>query len=199
MRRETGIAAVCACGAAVCLLWPWLEQGRGISPSPVTAASPARPKRERENFWQDARIPEPGHFREPSALASTAGAATGIDHRTRIGELLEKGDSNGVTIELVDWFSTDPAGARDWLETRESLGFCQPALKMVAVSFATRGDCDLALEWTELLESPAERDDAVARIYSTGFVSGRFSSEDLAAAPLTDEHRRAILEGKAND
>jgi len=197
MRRDVRIAAVCLCGAAASVVLVWPEHVKAPLTNSLSRGS--RPKREREAFWQEARIPEPGHFREPSALASPVTTTASTDHQKRIDELLRKNDSSGVTVELVDWFSTDPTAARDWLATKESLGFCQPALKMVAVSFASRGDCDLALEWAELLESPAERDEAVARIYSTGFTTGRFSSEDLASAPLTDESRRAILDGPAND
>lgn len=193
------MAAACvgAVAACVCRLWP--EPHARTTSSPVPSPSLTRAPRQRDAFWQEARVPEPGRFREPTAIAPTTDSSKPTDHQARTEELLAKGDSNRLTVELVDWFSTDPAGARDWLAGKESLGFCQPALKMVAVSFATRGDCDLALEWTELLESPAERDEAVARIYSTGFTTGRFSSEDLAAAPLSDESRRAILDGKAND
>lgn len=199
MRRELKIAALC--GLVLCgfLLWPRISTSAQATSPTLKLRSAPRPKQPDDDFWREARVPETDRFREPSCAAPTTVALQQADPEKQIEELLAKGDSNGVTVALVDWFSTHPKDARDWLETKESLGFCQPALRMVAVSFATRGDCDLALEWTALLESPAQRDEAVARIYSTGFVSGRFSSEDLAAAPLADETRRAILEGKAND
>lgn len=199
MRRDVWIATACLSGVVACIFHLWPEHGKETDPPTSSPPNVARPKRQRDAFWQEARIRESSRYREPSALASPVVTAASADHQTRIEELLSKGDPNGVTVELVDWFSTDPASARDWLATKDSLGFCQPALKMVAVSFASRGDCDLALEWTELLDSPAVRDEAVARIYSTGYTIGRFSSEDLAAAPLTEESRRAILNGSAND
>ncbi len=121
------------------------------------------------------------------------------DRKANILRLLAAGEDLAAQAAISEWFSADPAAARDWLEMQPSLAGFQPAISQIAKDIAESGHPVQALEWADLLEKGPDRERTVFGIYATGRRYHWLSEEQIRAAPFPPKRIEDLLSGAADD
>jgi len=117
----------------------------------------------------------------------------------QIEALQQASDLDGVNLLLPRWFQTDPEAVRYWLIQQDDLTPFQPALAAIACHLSTSGSSALALEWADLLDNPALREDTLCTILALGRRQGDFNNDALFATGLPAHRLEAILSGAEGD
>lgn len=139
----------------------------------------------------------------PAAVGGFTGtlvpAPPPADRKENILRLLAAGEFLLAQAAISEWFTADPAAAAAWLEAQPSFADFQPAISQIAKDMAESGYPEEALEWAELLEQGADRDQTIFRIYATGRRYHWLSDEQIRAAPFPPKQIADLLSGAADD
>jgi hypothetical protein len=168
-----------------------------------TALPPPRKTRTAPDFWNSARVPDPGHDLpiiaiRPEDLGVVASTEP-VDHAARIARAISEDDLPAVQSAALSWFEKDPAAARDWLAMQSTYDDLQPAISYIASRIAEQGDLKTALEWTALLPVGTLRDDTIFNIHALALRDGRITASEIWLDGIPPDRHADLFSGAAGD
>lgn len=162
-----------------------------------------RKPRAAPDFWNSARVPDPGGEIPISAIRpedlGVVPPTSAIDHPARIIRAISANDLPALQSAALSWFEQDPAAARDWLVTQSTYDDLLPAIRFIASHLAEKGDLTTALAWTKLLPDGTLRDDTLFDIHALALRNGRITPAEITLDAIPPERRAELLSGAAGD
>lgn len=162
-----------------------------------------RKPRAAPDFWDAARVPDPGHDAPVTAIRpedlGVFPPATPVDHPSRIARAISGSDLPAIQSAALSWFEQDPVAARAWLASQPTLEDLQPAISYIASRISEQGDLKTALEWTALLSAGTLRDDTIFNLLALALREGRITVTELPLDRIPPDRHAELLSGAAGD